>query len=161
MARNEADREDLMAEATAFRRRAELIVAGETDPVVAGVRDNGNWSVYFGPDPVYGFDAESRLRRAFVRGQLYRSQGETLARLRRVRTDETSELQRHDLESHELESFLAEMAARLRSFQAALANRSFQIVKQVPVDGDLVATLVAAIDIAVKTTQLSKPLTKR
>jgi hypothetical protein len=74
MSRNESDREDLMAEATALRRRVQLQVPGEALSIIAGFRDEGRVSIYFGPDPVYHFDEQGRLRRAFVAGRLYRTQ---------------------------------------------------------------------------------------
>src|SRR5580765_5795621 len=107
MARREADREDLMAEASALRQRAELVLDGYAEPIVAGVRANGHLSVYFGDDPVYQFDAAGNLRRAFVGGDLYRTQGHTLARLNRTRTDLAVELGRRDLDPAELERFLS------------------------------------------------------
>src|SRR5713226_9555672 len=113
MARYESDREDLMAEATALRERVELEVPGEAEHFVAGFRDDGRWSIYFGADPVYHFDANGGLRRAFVAGDLYRSQARTLARLIRTRTQSEVQLVRHDLDPDELEQFLSDMIARL------------------------------------------------
>ena len=84
MARQEVDREDLIAEAVALRRRIELALPGCDNPVVAGYRSTGALSLYFGADPVYQFDERGRLRRAFVGGHLYRTQGTTLAELTRV-----------------------------------------------------------------------------
>ena len=46
--RIEANREDLMREATALRRRAEFLVPSETETVVAGYRSDGSLSLYFG-----------------------------------------------------------------------------------------------------------------
>ena len=66
MARNEEDREDLMAEATALAERVELTVPQESDFVTAGFRRTGHLSLYFGQDPAYHFDEEGRLRRAAV-----------------------------------------------------------------------------------------------
>src|SRR5262245_19900425 len=106
MSRHEADREDLMAEATALARRVKLSVPGEVERVVAGFRATGRLSIYFGGEPVYHFDAEGRLRRAFVNGLLYRTQGTTLARLRRERSAEVTELRRRDLSPTELRQFL-------------------------------------------------------
>ena len=85
MARHETDRENLMLEATALIRRAEWSIPSHSDPIVAGFKRSGGWSLYFGSDPVYQFDADGRLRRAFVDGQIWRTQGTTLAGLRRER----------------------------------------------------------------------------
>ncbi len=91
MARQERDREDLMAEATALTRRAEWIPPGE-EPVVTGFRNNGAFSIYFGPDPCFHFTPKGELRRAFANGYLFRSEGTTLSRLLRQR--ERSRLER-------------------------------------------------------------------
>jgi hypothetical protein len=132
VARHEADREDLMAEATALRRRVEFFVDGQPEPIVAGIRDGSHWSVYFGPDPVYHFDAAGALRRAYVGGCLYRSQGTTLAQLDRVRTGDEVVLQRRDLTPAELEGFVSDMLQRLQHLQKALESGAATIVRQVP-----------------------------
>src|SRR5262249_43315964 len=105
IAQHEADRDDVMAQATALRQRGGLRVRGETELIVAGFRDDGRFSIYFGPDPVFHFDADGALRRAFVAGDLYRSQKQTLARLTRTRSDSMVRLIRHDLDAAELAAF--------------------------------------------------------
>src|SRR4029077_15594660 len=102
MARHEAEREDLMGEAKALRERVEYSIDGQPEAIVAGFRPTGQWSLYFGSDPVYHFAADGALRRAFCGDELYRTQGTTLARLSRVRTAEEVQLVRHDLSPVEL-----------------------------------------------------------
>ena len=160
MARHEFDREDLMTEATALRQRIELVLDGECEPIVAGVRSNGDVSIYFGADPVYHFDNVGGLRRAFVGGLLYRSQGDTLARLSRTRTPQAVELTRHDLEPTELEQFLSGMEARLGDLQAALVRGAVRITRQVPENEDLIARLIVEIEKG-RQKKLSRALTKR
>lgn len=140
MARHEADREDLIAEATALVPRMELGVPEEFQPVVAGIR-NGGLSLYFGGDPVYHFDDQHRLRRAFVDGCLFRTQGTTLARLTRVRTESATELIRHDLSPEELEDFRQRMLQRLGNLAARLERSECRVLRQVPEDSDAVAQL--------------------
>lgn len=134
VARHEHDREDLMREATALRRRVELRVTGESETLVAGFRDNGALSLFFGADPALHFDAEGRLRRAFLDGCLYRTQGDTLARLTRVRSESTSELRRHDLSTEELAIFFESIRLRLQNLRQALANSDWQVLARVPAD---------------------------
>ena len=160
MARHESDREDLMADATALRQRAEFVLEGQSESIVAGFRNGGNWSLYFGADPVYHFDAAGALRRAFVGGDLYRSQGNTLARLNRSRTDLAVELARGDLEPVELELFLSHMADLLAKLRTALERGAATIVRQVPESDDFEARLIVEIDKALEK-KLSKSLTKR
>jgi hypothetical protein len=134
MARHESDREDLMREAVAFRRRANLYVPGECEPVVVGVRESGAWSVYFGGDPVFHFDPESQLRRAFVSGHLFRSQATTMARLVRIRTPSTTSLHRHDLTVMELAEFRTLVAARLGRLANSLRDKIAQVIQVIPND---------------------------
>jgi hypothetical protein len=130
-----------MAEATALVRRVELAVAGEELPVVAGVRNSAMLSIYFGPDPVYHFDGRNRLRRAFAGGRLYRTQGNSLAELTRVRTPSATELHRHDLDGPSLDEFVARMKRRLRRLHDALARGTAARLRQAPEGDDFIAEL--------------------
>lgn len=136
MARHETEREDLLREATALRRRGEWRVPGEHNPVTAGFRDGGECSIYFGEDPCYHFDAAGGLRRAYCEGRLYRTQGTTLAELTRVRTPEETQLQRRDLSGDEVAEFLTRLRDRLAGLHAALAGGSTILLRQVPEDCD-------------------------
>jgi hypothetical protein len=160
MSRHESDRENLMAEATALRQRVELSLPGDTGHVVAGFRDNGCYSLYFGSDPVFHFDSAGGLRRAFVAGDLYRSLGQTLARLTRKRTDGDVHLVRHDLEPSELESFIEGMREQLQRLHAALADGAAQVVQELPIDGNLKMRLLEVLDIA-RRGRLSASIRKR
>jgi hypothetical protein len=160
MARQDSDREDLMAEATALRERVEFEVPGEAEQVVAGFRGDGRWSIYFGSDPVYHFDANGGLRRAFVAGDLYRSQARTLARLTRMRTQSAVQLVRHDLDPGELDRFLTEMTEHLDRLHAALEHGMAHIVRQVPVDAVLIPRLTRELG-AARLGRLSTAIKKR
>lgn len=148
MARIETDREDLMREATALRQRAEWEVPTEPEPVVTGFKSDGSLSVYLGQDPVYQFAPSGQLRRAFVSGFLYRTQGDTLARIHRERTDTESTLVRHDLTAAELEDFRSSMRERLNHLHERLRDSSARVVRQVP-DGQLPG-FADAIDASLK-----------
>jgi hypothetical protein len=145
MARHEADREDLMREATAFRQRGEFAVPGEPEPVFAGFRDDGRLSIYFGSDPMYQFESNGALRRAFVDGALYRSQGETLAKLIRRRTETETVLLRQDLSFDELFTFLAQMRQRCERLWTSLRSGAAQTVRRIPEDQDIVPPLTTAL----------------
>lgn len=120
MARHEADREDLLAEAVALVRRAEWSLPGQSAPVLLGERNSGWFSIYLGQDQSWQFDADDRLRRAFVAPALYRTQGATLARLLRDRTGPATVLQRTDLTAAELEAFRADLRRVLRDLRRSL-----------------------------------------
>lgn len=130
MSRSESDREDLIREATALTRRIELQLDGRAEPVVAGIREQTGWlSLYLGADPVYTWDADGGLRRAFVAGYLYRAEGETLARLERRRTETETQLVRHDLTSSEAEDFLKEMKETVAMLAEALQNGTARVLR--------------------------------
>lgn len=145
MARNEADREDLMREAVALKRRVKLRLLGESEPIVVGIRENGLWSVYFGSDPVFHFDAEDRLRRAFVGGCLFRSHGTGLSRLTRHRSDRETNLLRYDLSPQELAEFWSTAAPHLRGLAEAINNGTAKVQERIPGDwafaGDILEVL--------------------
>ncbi len=145
MARNESDREDLMQEATGLVCRAEWRVSFQADVIVAGFKRNGSWSIYLGTDPVYQFDADGRLRRAFVGGDLWRTQGATLARLQRERTEFESRFRRHDLTDSELIEFLRELRQQLAVFLTALDCGEAALLRQVPGDADVTTELKTAL----------------
>lgn len=145
MARIESDREDLIAEATGLVRRAEWRVPFQSELVVAGFKRNGAWSIYWGTDPVYQFEVDGRLRRAFAHGSLWRTQGTTLARLERERTEAETALKRHDLTESELVTFLAEVRQHLETLLNSLDCDTAQLLRQVPEAADVTAELKAAL----------------
>ncbi|TWT63695.1 hypothetical protein [Rubinisphaera italica] len=132
MARQEQDREDLFAEATAYSIRGELISSERNESVFVGLKDSGLFSFYFGADPVYHFTEAGQIRRAFVDGELYRTQGQTLARLQRKRTEDSSHLLRKDLTEVELQTFLSNMLHFLSKLKADI-QRSIVIVTRATV----------------------------
>lgn len=145
MAVHESDREDLMREAVALVRRIELQVPDEQDNVICGYRRNGSLAIYFGPDPVYQFDNEFRLRRGYVDGLLYRTQGTTLAALDRQRSTGVTQLVRHDLTPDELTEFLKSMTVRLQHFVNMLKSDTATIVAQVPPEAPILPQLIETL----------------
>lgn len=152
-----------MREATALKRRVSFRVAGLPEPIVAGFRSNDYFSVFFDQDPVYQFDNEGRLRRAYRNGLLYRTQGSTLAQLQRVRTAEQTTLKRSDLEPAELREFLAQMTAFIQGLWDAVRNGTAEIQQQIPDNQDIdraVATALEAV-LSQKTEPLAAALPTR
>lgn len=141
MSRIETDREDLMREATALRIRAEFQIPGREETIIAGCRDNGWWSIYFGPAPCYHFDAEGRLRRGYVGGRLYRTQETTLAELERVRSDAATRLLRRDLQPEELDAFLNDMRDQLTNLETALRSGTAILLQAVPFEANVAGPL--------------------
>ncbi len=155
MARTETDRDDLFAEAVAMPRRAEFVapdLPNEQSPIVAGVHRNGRVSVYCGGAVADHLDAAGRLTRAFRTGDagaplLYRSQGETLAELIRVRSAAGTSLVRRDLSAGELRTFLAAARDRLRALGRALRAGDEALLRVTDEDPrvELAAALAAAL----------------
>lgn len=124
MARQSADRDDLFADLTACSARWELNWSLSEQSLVVGLRENGWLTVYFDQDCYYQFNVQGQLRRAYRDGELYRSQGTTLARLKRERNANESLLLRADLNVRELQQFRKEMSAAFQHILVELeANR--------------------------------------
>lgn len=145
MARNEADREDLIREAVALTERVELFVPGFEELITIGFRSNGAMSIFVGQDPVYQFDPSGRLRRAFVGGFLFRSQHSGLARLERVRTESEVQLLRYDLPPLECSAFQQAMKDTLSRILSQLQGRTVQVERCVPETADLLPVVQSAI----------------
>jgi len=146
MARHEEDREDLIREAVALPDRVELSVVGFDEPMTIGFRTNSAMSIFIGQDPVYQFDPDGRLRRAFVGGLLYRSQHATLAMLRRERTETQTLLLRTDLGDAELATFRDTMHGLLNLLRQKLTASEYQTLRSVPETADHISRILAALD---------------
>ena len=138
MAREEHDREDLLAEAKALVERVELRMAHFPAPVVVGFRREGAASFYFGAEPAYHFNSAGLLRRAFVSGLLYKAEHARLVSLERRRAAGEVQLFRHELTDEETQSFLAVLAAQLLALRDALAQDRFERLRQEPEEADLI-----------------------
>ena len=161
MAQIEEDREDLLREATALRARIQLAVPSITEPVTCGFRQGDFLSIYYGQDLAYHFDSEGALRRAFVEGLLFRSQGTTLARLTRLRTAQETTLTRYDLTAPECGEFLGTMQQHLQILARGLVDPETQVRGQVPSESDLRPKLLSAVQrILGQSPHLAPPLKK-
>jgi len=160
MPRQEADREDLFQEATACPIRGEMILNG--CEVFVGFRRLGQPSFYFGADPVYQFDEQFRLRRAHRNGDLYRSEGTTLSRLRRNRSENASILVRQDLNVNELNKFRKEMEICFRDLHEGL-SRGLAVAGRTtePADEFLLRVKSASRQILERIDQLSPAIAAR
>ena len=137
MARNEADREDLMEEAVSLVRRIEFQSELFSESLMAGFNVQGWLFVYLGNDLMYRFDEQGRLRRSFVDGRLYRTQGRTLAVMDRQRVFKSGEpvesnLVRQDLSVEQLEEFRLRMHSNLELVTECL--RTGVVTRQHPAE---------------------------
>src|SRR5262245_43854962 len=137
MARVPEEREELLREARALVVRAEMEVDGFDEPIVVGFRRSGAASFYFGQDVVYQFNTASELRRAYLDGEMYKTEQRRLVRLNRRRTNESLELVSHALTPAETTEFLSAAAARIYALQSALCENRYRRIGQVPHDRDV------------------------
>jgi hypothetical protein len=147
MAREEANREDLLHEATALIERIKLAPRNsqsdtspeseEREHVVVGFRANGAFSVFFGDDPVYQFNAAGEWRRAFCDGLLLKASHGDIVSIRQVRTGNEVQLQSHALSKSEEAAFLRRMSQTLQEFAQWLDAGTFEIAGQVPQTADV------------------------
>lgn len=147
MARQSHDREDLLAEATALVRRAELLPSDAGRPnIVVGFRANGAASVYFSPDCALHFNSQHALRRAYLDGQMLVAERGQLFALERHRTASAVELLRRELPTDETAALLTTSAQRLRSLGAELTNGALRLGRSVWEPGDATSDIIAWID---------------
>lgn len=161
MARTEADREDLFAELRTFPLRVEWQRLEGEAVVTGGLRGDGTVAIYFGGDPVYRFDGAGRLRRAWVDGALYRTQGTTLARLVRERTPTETVLIRTDLSPEDLAAFLTAMSRRIEAFVRGVREGEYQVRRCVPSEPEAAPAILDALESAVATPRLAPPIPTR
>jgi hypothetical protein len=151
MAREESEREDLLREATALVERIELLPRLAVEDVskrplsnaavFAGFRADGAFSVFFGQDPVYQFNAVGELRRAYSGGMLFKASKGRLASLERVRTANEVQLVRRELSDADQTTLLQEVATRLAGLASLLESGDFDIAGQVPLENDVLGRL--------------------
>lgn len=142
MARQEHDREDLFAEAQALVPRAELQVPGNPLPVVVGFRGDCG-SAYFGPQAVYHFSADGRLRRAYLSGELYKAEAGRLVALRRRRRPEAVLLDRRELDPVQTADVLKALQQRLKHLHQAVLQGAVRVSRQVPTEEDVLRRIAA------------------
>lgn len=146
MARQQSDREDLLREATALVERAEIKIAGHSEPVVAGFRRDGSASVFFGADTVCQFNSENQLRRGFLDGRLIKAESGKLVSLRREQCESQVQMIRHDFDEEETSQYLALVNTQLSNLRKSLEGGDFKLIGQVPADVDVVARIRSWLD---------------
>ncbi len=141
MARDEHNRDDLLAEATALVCRVSLAIPGRNEPMVIGFRRDRGVSFYFTTDRVYQFTSVGELRRAFVDGLLVKAERGRLVALRKQRTATAVALVRHELTPAETSALLAELRRHFQVLDEALTTANFQVVGQVPDGADVIGQI--------------------
>jgi hypothetical protein len=159
VARRESDREDLLEEATGLNPCWEFRLHNETVPTVAGFRKNGNLTIYLREGTMFHFDTGGRLRRAYVAGELYRSEGRTISRLRRERTTDSTTLLRKDLGDAELRDWLEREWKILVELLERLENGEYLLLRKRGAESDGIGRLLATLKSIVQSPpRISAPL---
>lgn len=138
MARQSHHREDLLRDATALVPRILLSVSiqGDACEVFAGFREPESLAIYFDDDPVYQFNSQGELRRAFVAGSIIKAdKGQLVAWERSETFDQTAMISRR-LSAEATNELTNAMLARFAELKASISNGNSKIVGQVPPDGD-------------------------
>jgi hypothetical protein len=143
MARQESDREDLLREATALVQRAEFQLSDEPEPVVAGFRRDGSFSLFFGSERVVQFNSAGQLRRGYFEGKLLKADKGRLVWMTRERTADAVVLYSQELSSAEAADTLRRATELIERLSLALQQGTFTLVGQVPAAEDIVPQILA------------------
>jgi hypothetical protein len=138
------DREDLLRDARALVPRVQIQAAlgGRRVSLFAGFRGEA-LSLYYNADPVFHFNAEGELRRAFLDGRLVKAEAGRLVAMERVFAPTAVELHAVEVSDADQGSLLADLAVRLAELREVLAAGDYTLEGQVPADGDAVERLAA------------------
>jgi hypothetical protein len=142
VARVGQDREDLLRDARNLSPRVQLRanVGGRSAAVFAGFRGE-SLSLYFGPEPVFHFNAAGELRRAFLSGRIVKAEAGRLFWMERVVGENEVELRTSAVPEDEQRTAFADLATRLADLRAAFARGEVVIEGQEPAEGDAIARL--------------------
>jgi len=138
MARHSHDRENLLRDATAFTRRVQFAVDlgdGPTE-VFAGFRANNAASIYFDQDPVYHFNANGEMRRAFVDGLLIKAEDRHLVVMRREHGESEVAMRSTTMTDDAQREFCQTTAAQLGKLRLALVAGAYRVEGQVTAAAD-------------------------
>jgi hypothetical protein len=138
------DREDLLRDARALvpRMQIQATLGGRRVSLFAGFRGDA-LSLYYNADPVFHFNADGELRRAFLEGRLVKAEAGRLVAMERVFTPTAVELHAEEVSADAQAALLVDLAARLAELRDVLATGDYKLDGQVPADGDGVARLNA------------------
>lgn len=138
MARHTQDREDLIREATALVPRIKLKFAleGRDMEIFAGFRKGDALSIYFDSDPVFHFNSQGKLRRAFTDGRILKADQGKLVSWEPQRTESSVTMASRGLSPDEQEQFGERMRERLTHLKNVIAGGQFTLTGQVPEASD-------------------------
>lgn len=156
MARHSQDREDLLRDAKALvpRLMLKLKIFEQPCELFVGFREAA-LSLYFDADPVYQFNSAGKLRRTFVDNSIIKAVAGTLHAWQPERTEQEVAMHSRQLSPMEFEAFAANLLQRLDALRETLLTRDFELVGQVPEQGDGLARLQSWLD-SVRTIEIAE-----
>jgi len=144
LAKQEVDREDILREATALVNRVELEVSGRADgeSIVFGFRECGSLTIYFGAEPVYQFNANQALRRAFHQGCLLKAVDCLLVSMRRERQDGKLQLLSTPWDEEKTREFIGQVRRDMFQLVEAIEVGEAQVIGFVVADQQMTAKIL-------------------
>lgn len=141
MAKDAHDREDLLRDATGYVQRVELRVEGVKPEIFCGFREQGAFSLYWGQDEVFQFNADWALRRGYWQSRMIASYLHQLHWLNRDATEARAKLSREAFSNDQQAEFGQNLATRLRLLKRAIDEGTYEVLGQVPPDEQIIARL--------------------
>ena len=156
MARQAQDREDLLRDAKALvpRLMLKLKILDEPCELFAGFRDNA-LSLYFDADPVYQFNSSRELRRAFVDNAIIKAVAGELHAWQPERTEQEVAMNSRVMNPIKTQECVTNLLRRLTALRETLLQGAFEIVGQVPAEGEGLARLQSWLD-SVRTIEIAQ-----
>lgn len=137
MAKDADDREDLLRDATAYVTRVEFMVPGFDHEVFCGFRANDAFSLYWGQDTVFQFNANAELRRAFWRDRMIASFKHQLHWLERDANAARVRLQRVPLTEKETSALMEAYATCRKTIVDVISSNEHSVVGEFPEDANV------------------------
>ncbi len=130
MAKQEVDREDILREATALVNRVEVKFSGRVggDHIVFGFRECGSLAIYFGAEPVYQFNVNQALRRAYHQGCLLKAVDGRLVSMRRERQDRKLQLISTSWDDEKTREFIGQVCRDMSQLVEAIETGEAQVI---------------------------------
>ena len=132
MAREESDREDILAEAVALIDRVQFRCDWFPDDcIVIGFRRNSAVSLFLGQDEVYHFNDTNQLRRGYWHGTLLKAESGRIVQMVRQRNERETMLRSRQLDAEQQQQVIDRLQQRLRQLGDSLRVGEMQVEGEV------------------------------
>ena len=137
MAKDAEDREDLLRDATAYVARIEFNIPDVDHEIFCGFRENDAFSLYWGQDTVFQFNANAELRRAFWQDRMIASFKHKLNWLERDENAARMRMRRVPMPEIESNELLDAYASCRRTIVDTVSQARHSIVGEFPENGNV------------------------